>query len=49
MRVEGKIEDMVYGDPGGTYFSKLAVSLRVFLKEGADVRKGEMDVPDEYR
>jgi hypothetical protein len=49
MRVEGKIEDMAYGDPGNTYFSKLAVSLRVFLKEGADVRKGEMDVPDEYR
>ena len=49
MRVEGRIEDMAYGDASNSYFSKLAIRLRVFLKEGADVRKGEMDVPDEYR
>lgn len=49
MRVEGKIEDVEYGDASNNYFKKLTVNLKVFLKEGANVRKGEMDVPDEYR
>src|SRR5215510_9469837 len=39
MRVEGKIDDMAYGGDN-LYFTKLAVNLKVFLKEGVDVRKG---------
>lgn len=49
MRVEGKIEEMEYGEGGNKYFSKLKVRLHLFVKEGADLRKGEMDVPDQYK
>ncbi len=47
MRVEGKIEDMAYGD-GNKYFEKLKVQLNLFVKEGADLKKGQMDVPDQF-
>lgn len=49
MRVEAKIEDMEYGEGGNVYFTKLTVHLDVFLREGADLRIGTMDVPDEYK
>jgi hypothetical protein len=50
MRVEAKIEEMEYGPPGGNiYFNKLKLSLTVFVREGADLRVGTMDVPEQFR
>jgi hypothetical protein len=49
MRVEAMIDELEYGEDGNVYFNKLKVSLDVFLKEGADLRRGEMDIPDEYK
>ncbi len=49
MRVEGKIEGLVYGAGGNMYFEKLAVRLNLFVREGADLKRGQMDVPDQYR
>jgi hypothetical protein len=49
MRVEARIEEMEYGEGGNVYFEKLKVSMNLFLKEGADLRKGEMDIPVEYQ
>jgi hypothetical protein len=48
LRVEAKIEDMAYGGEN-EYFEKLAVKLDVFVREGADLKIGQMDVPDEYK
>ncbi|MEW5960180.1 MAG: hypothetical protein AB1801_20850 [Chloroflexota bacterium] len=48
MRVEAKIQEMAYGS-GNEYFEKLKIKLDVFVKEGADLKIGQMDVPDEYR
>ena len=42
------VEDMEYGD-GNTYFNRLTVALNVFLREGADLRIGTMDVPEQYQ
>ncbi len=47
MRVEAKIVEMEYGE-GNTYFEKLKIDLTLFLQEGADLKKGTMDIPDEY-
>jgi len=49
MRVVAKIEELEYGEDGNVYFDKLKVSMDLFLKEGADIRKGEMDIPEEYQ
>jgi hypothetical protein len=51
LRVEARIDDMelAEGETGQTYFTKLTVSMNLFLKDGADVRKGEMDVPAAYQ
>lgn len=49
LRVVAKIDEMEYGEGGNKYFNKLKVNLNVFLREGADLRIGTMDVPDEYR
>lgn len=49
LRVEAKVEEMEYGEDGNTYFDKLTLSLDVFVREGADLRVGSMDVPDEYQ
>ncbi len=50
MRVEAKVEEMEYGPPGGNiYFNKLKLSLAVFVREGADLKVGTMDVPEQYR
>jgi hypothetical protein len=49
MRVKAKIEDMEYGPGGNTYFNKLRLSLAVFVKEGADLKIGQMDVPDQFK
>jgi hypothetical protein len=51
MRVKAKIEEMEYGqgDGGRVYFNRLKLSLAVFVREGADLRIGTMDVPDQYR
>lgn len=51
MRIEATIEDMEYGDgeEGVKYFTKLTMTLSVFLIEGADLRIGEMDVPDQFK
>jgi hypothetical protein len=48
LRVDAEIEDMEYGE-GNRYFARLRTNLKVFLKEGADLRRGEMDIPDQYR
>ena len=49
MRVEAKIDEMAYGGGGNEYFEKLKINLDVFVKEGADLKIGQMDVPDEYK
>lgn len=49
LRVDAEIEEVEYGDAEKKYFSKLTSNLKVFLKEGADIRRGEMDIPDEFR
>lgn len=49
LRVDAEIEEVEYGDAEKTYFSKLTSNLKVFLKEGADIRRGEMDIPDEFK
>jgi hypothetical protein len=49
MRVEAKIEDMEYGPGGNVFFNKLKLSLTVFVREGADLKIGTMDIPDQYR
>lgn len=49
MRVETRIDEMAYGGGGNEYFEKLTVSLDVFVKEGADLKIGQMDVPEEFR
>ena len=48
MRVEAKIVEMEYGEGGNVYFEKLKIDLTLFLQEGADLKKGTMDIPDEY-
>lgn len=48
MRVKAKIEEMEYG-PDNVYFNKLKMSLAVFVKEGANLRIGEMDIPDQFK
>lgn len=49
LRVVAKIDELAYGGGGNQYFEKLKVTLHVFLREGADLRIGSMDVPDEYQ
>jgi hypothetical protein len=49
MRVDAKIEEMEYGPGGNVFFNKLKLSLSVFVKEGADLKIGTMDIPDQYR
>lgn len=49
MRVEAKIDEMEYGPGGNAYFNKLKLNLSVFVKEGADLKIGTMDIPDQYR
>ncbi|MCB0166941.1 MAG: hypothetical protein KDI79_22130 [Anaerolineae bacterium] len=49
LRVDAEIEEVEYGDAEKKYFSKLTSNLKVFLKEGADIRRGEMDIPDEFK
>ncbi|MBE7549754.1 MAG: hypothetical protein HS126_01580 [Anaerolineales bacterium] len=49
MRVEAKIDEMEYGPGGNVYFNKLKLSLSVFVREGADLKIGTMDIPDQYR
>lgn len=49
LRVEATIDDMEYGEGGNAYFDKLTISLNVFIREGADLKIGTMDVPDEYK
>ena len=49
LRVEAKIEDMAYGEGGNVYFDRLKVALDVFVREGADLKIGTMDVPDKFK
>ncbi|MCB0192728.1 MAG: hypothetical protein KDJ65_12355 [Anaerolineae bacterium] len=49
LRVDAEIVDVEYGDDQNKYFSKLTTKINVFLKEGADIRRGEMDIPDEFK
>jgi hypothetical protein len=47
LRVVAKVEDLEYGE-GNIYFNKLKLSLDVFVREGADLRIGSMDTPEQY-
>jgi hypothetical protein len=49
LQVEATIDELIYGEGGNTYFDTLTMSLDIFVKEGADLRVGSMDVPDQYR
>jgi hypothetical protein len=49
LRVAAKIEEMVYAEGGNKHFEKLNLSLNLFIKEGADLRVGEMDIPDHFK
>lgn len=49
MRVDAEIEDVEYGDDEKKYFTRLESNLKIFLKEGADIRRGEMDIPDQFK
>ena len=49
LRVDAEIVDVEYGDDQNKYFSKLTTKINVFLKEGADIRRGEMDIPDKFK
>lgn len=49
LRVESEIIDLEYGDEQKKYFEKLTTKINVFLKEGADIRKGEMDIPEQFQ
>ena len=48
LRVVAKIDELEYGE-GNAYFTKLKLSLDVFIREGADLKIGTMDVPDQYK
>jgi hypothetical protein len=48
LRVTAKIDDLAFG-AADEYFEKLKISLNVFVNEGADLKIGEMDVPDGYQ
>jgi hypothetical protein len=49
MHVRARIEDMKYGGGENKYFTKLSLSMAVFLKEDVDLRIGEMDIPEQYQ
>lgn len=49
MRVDAKIDELEYGSADNSYFNKLKLNLSVFVKEGADLKIGTMDIPDQYR
>jgi len=48
MRVVATIDEMEYGE-GNIYFNKLKLTLNVFIREGADLRIGSMDVPEQFQ
>jgi hypothetical protein len=48
LRVEATIDDLEFGG-ADDFFNKLTVRLNVFVREGADLKIGEMDVPVEYQ
>ncbi len=48
LRVVAKIEELAYGGDQ-SYFEKLKLSLNVFLQEGADLKIGTMDIPEQYQ
>jgi hypothetical protein len=48
LRVVATIDDMDYGE-GNVYFNKLTLTLNVFIREGADLRIGTMDVPEQFQ
>ncbi|RME70138.1 MAG: hypothetical protein D6784_17200 [Chloroflexi bacterium] len=48
IRVEGKVKEAVVGG-NDEWFDRLVVHLDVFIKEGADLKIGTMDIPDEYK
>lgn len=49
LRVVASIDDMAYGGTDEVYFDRLKVTLTVFVREGADLRIGTMDVPAEFQ
>lgn len=49
LQVVARIEEVEYGEGGSIYFEKLKVSMDLFLKEGVDLKPGEMEIPEEYQ
>lgn len=49
IRIEAELVEVAYGGAEKKYFTKLKTNLKVFIKEGADLKLGHMDVPEEYR
>jgi len=48
LRVTATIDELEFGG-ANEYFEKLKMSLNVFVNEGADLKIGEMDVPEAYQ
>jgi uncharacterized integral membrane protein len=48
LRVMARLDELEYGE-GNRYFDKLKVTLHVFIQEGADLRIGTMDVPEQFQ
>lgn len=49
LRVVARVDEMEYGGADQVYFDRLKVTLTVFVREGADLRIGTMDVPVEFQ
>ncbi len=47
LRVEVKIDEMEYIEGGNAYFNKFSITANIFLREGVQLKIGQMDVPDE--
>ena len=48
LRVLAKIDELEY-DENNEFFDRLKVTLNVFIQEGADLKIGTMDVPEQYQ
>jgi hypothetical protein len=49
LRVDAIIDELEYGEGDKVYFEKLKISLNLFLKEGADLKLGRMDIPEQFQ
>lgn len=49
LRVVARIDEMEYGGEDRIFFNRLKVTLTVFVREGADLKIGTMDVPEGFQ